>query len=262
MNLDLTTLPNRGVYNPPHWIHEVETHTSSTGDLVLAYPEGRTAEKLLKKMQDVPAWDASKYWEEAQGESLNDPTENIELEQLEESAVQPEEPQGPPKLAIAKVDPNQRFDFFANMPTPRAKPREVTSKVESLAEQKDTVEAEQRVEQQVEPVPRPSFASLEAATKESEAAVDAIRRLVFEGPVKSVKPSVSAKNLKRIRTFEKAANAIEASVTSLHKDVREGITALASDYTIIITPESKWRHASLGDIAIKFAVSLLGLSLF
>jgi hypothetical protein len=259
-DLDLTKLPNRGIYNPPHWISDVKMYKSSTGELALTYPEGRTTEKLLKKMQDVPAWDPARVWAETE-QSLTDGAEDMEYEQIEAQAAQPESTE-PPKVALAKVDESKRFDFMSNRPVPRTKP--VAPKVEE-AKAEETVERLEAVKAEADAeVAHPHSAdSLIAAVQASEAAVSGIRHNVLEHRIDSVEKNVSTI---RQALNEAAAESAELKAAVMRKVVREDIEASASESIttiapetvaeVTIAPEAKWRHASLEDISIKFAVSL------
>jgi hypothetical protein len=278
LDMDLTKLPNRGIYNPPHWISEVKMYKSPSGELALIYPGGRTTEKLLLKMQDVPAWDPAKVWAETE-QSLSDEAEDMEYEQIEQAA-QPGNTE-PPKVALAKVDEDKRFDFMSNRPVPRAKP--IAPKVEETIEKLGAVKAEADAE-----IANPhSAASLIAAVQASEAAVSAIRHNVLEHRVDSVEKNISTirhnvlkhrvdsveKNLSTIRQAlnEAAAKSAELKAAAMREVVREEIEASVSESITTITPntttkeitikdtiapEAKWRHASLDDISVKFAVSL------
>jgi len=259
LDMDLTKLPNRGIYNPPHWISEVKTYRSPSGELVLTYPGGRTAEKLLKKMQDVPAWDPAKVWAETE-QSLTDEAEDMEYEQIEQAA-QPGNTE-PPKVALAKVDEDKRFDFMSNRPVPRAKP--IAPNVEETIKELEAVKAEADAE-----VAQPhSAASLIAAIQASEAAVFAMTHNVLENRVDSVKKNVStirqALNDAAAKSAElKAAVMREAVREDIEASVSESITTITPETTAngTIAPEAKWRHASLDDISTKFAVSphILGM---
>lgn len=254
LDMDLTKLPNRGIYNPPHWISEVKTYRSSSGELVLIYPGGRTTEKLLKKMQDVPAWDPTKVWAETE-QSLTDEAEDMEYEQIEQAAQLGNTE--PPKVALAKVDEDKRFDFMSNRPVPRAKP--VAPKVEETIEKLEAM----KVEADAEVAHPHSAASLIAAVQASEAAVSAIRHNVLENRVDLVERNVSTI---RQALNEAAAKSAELKAAAMREVIREDIEASVSESitTIIpgtitkdtIAPEAKWRHASLDDISTKFAVSL------
>ncbi|KAF2712404.1 hypothetical protein K504DRAFT_488839 [Pleomassaria siparia CBS 279.74] len=244
-DLDLTKLPNRGVYNPPHWISDVQTYTSPTGDLVLSYPEGRTAEKLLEKMQDVPAWDPAQVWGQSE---LVDEAEYNEPEQLEEP-VQPE-PTGPNKHAIALVDESKRFDFMSNLPTPRKKPQETAPKVDGSQQKVEAVAAETSSEAVSKPAV--NLVELEAKLQASKAAIAKMRHIVIESGANSVGSRVAAI---RQEVLEDATKSIQARIAAVRATVRDGITSLASESITTIVPEAKWRHASLADPTIKFALT-------
>ncbi|KAF2632366.1 actin-domain-containing protein [Macroventuria anomochaeta] len=125
LDLDLSKLPNRGVYKRPSWAKNIKLYNTSSGELALAFPEYRSAEQFINLIQSTPEWDAF------EPELLEDD------ELLVEDVVAPVVPEAPAavpvmdpatpeyrRAAVVKQDPEKTFDFMSNRPVPRAKPVE------------------------------------------------------------------------------------------------------------------------------------------
>jgi hypothetical protein len=136
-DLDISTQANRGIYDAPKWIKDVKLQQNGEGDIVLAFPKGRSLEGLLEEMQRVPDYTPPV-------------PEETEADLLAEDEFQaPEAAQPPPtmdpatpefkKAALVKDDEDKpKFDFMSNRPVPRtpkpAAPAAPATPVEPVAE--------------------------------------------------------------------------------------------------------------------------------
>ncbi|KAJ4342250.1 hypothetical protein N0V87_001236 [Didymella glomerata] len=152
LDLDLSKLPNQGVYKRPSWVKDIKLHNTASGELALAFPEYRSAEQFLKVIQAVPEWDAF------------EPETLEEDELLVEDVVAPVVPEAVPvmdpatpefkRAAIVKQDPEKMFDFMSNRPVPRAKPAETPVETAEVPVVEEVVQVEEKV--LVEPTHEPS----------------------------------------------------------------------------------------------------------
>lgn len=151
LDLDLSKLPNRGVYKRPSWVKNIKLYNTTNGELALAFPEYRNAEQFIKIIQDTPKWDAF------EPETLDE--DELLIEDVVEPVV-PEAPAAVPvmdpatpdykKAAVVKQDADKKFDFMSNRPVPRAKPVEPHNEVPEAPVIDEDVQVEQFVS--VEPV--------------------------------------------------------------------------------------------------------------
>ena len=148
LDLDLSKLPNRGVYKRPSWVKNIKLYKTESGELALAFPEYKSAEQFIKVIQDTPEFDAF------------EPEALEEDELLVEDVVSPVVPEAAAALpimdpatpefkraAVVKQDPEKKFDFMSNRPLPRAKP------VETPAETVVEVPVVEEIEQVEKAVP-------------------------------------------------------------------------------------------------------------
>lgn len=168
-DLDISKQANRGIYDAPKWIKDVKLQQNDEGDIVLAFPNGRSLEGLLEEMQRVPDYTPPV-------------PEETEAELLAEDEFQaPEAAQPPPtmdpatpefkKAALVKDDEDKpKFDFMSNRPVPRtpkpAAPAAPAAPVEPIAEVvEETIEVtpeavvKEVVVEEVVPVPEPTSTS-------------------------------------------------------------------------------------------------------
>lgn len=219
LDLDLSKLPNRGVYKRPSWVKNIKLYNTSTGELALAFPEYKSAEHFIKVIQTTPDFDA--YEPEALEED----------ELLVEDVVAPVLPEAPAAVpvmdpatpeykrgAVVRQDPDKKpFDFMSNRPVPRAKP------VESV--------------KPVEPVETP-----------------VVEEVVQVEETISVQPAhtPSSPNPSRHTEIESRAQSLTDAITQLRKEAR-----LNSEHSASQVNEVLWRHVPLTDDDVKFAVSSL-----
>ena len=129
LDLDLSKLPNRGVYKRPSWIKNIKLYKSENGELALAFPEYKNAEQFIKVIQSTPDFDAFEPELPEEDELLvEDVVESVAPEAP--AAVPVMDPATPEykKGAIVTQNPDRKpFDFMSNRPVPRAKPVENSS---------------------------------------------------------------------------------------------------------------------------------------
>lgn len=212
LDLDLSKLPNCGVYKRPSWVKNIKLYKTESGELALAFPQYKNAEQFIKIIQSTPEFDAFEPELLEEDELLvEDVVESVTTETP--AAVPVMDPATPEykKGAIVKQDPDKKpFDFMSNRPVPRAK----------------TVET----------------SSGEAPVKEEVVKVDDV---VPTQPAHS--PSVSLRHTELETKVQYLADAI----TALRKEAR-----LNNERSTSQVNEVLWRHVSLTDNDLKFAVSL------
>ena len=180
LDLDLSKLPNRGVYKRPSWVKNIKLYKTSSGELALAFPEYRSAEQFINLVQATPEWDAF------------EPETLEEDELLVEDVVAPVVPEAPAAMpvmdpatpeykraAVVKQDPEKKFDFMSNRPVPRAKPVETPIETAEAPVVEEVVHVEEAVP--VQPTHAPSspapsrYAELETRTQSLTDAITALR---------------------------------------------------------------------------------------
>jgi hypothetical protein len=230
LDMDLAKLPNRGIYDVPHWVGDIKLHRTAAGDVVLAYPEDKSAEEFIQALQMAPEWESVTSAEE---EMLINEAEELLVEEAEDllepvlpaEAVPVMDPATPvfKRAAVVKMDSEKKpFDFMSNRPVPRAKPVEV-EKIEAAVE---------AVEQAPEPV----------------SLVDSrVTELVS-----AFETSQSALNGLRLSILEHRAQRIADNIANMRSSTRRNKPTSPA----VPTEEVKWRHVPLSDAATKFAVSL------
>ena len=219
LDLDLSKLPNRGVYKRPNWVKNIKLYKTESGELALAFPEYKSAEHFLKVIQDTPDFDA--FEPEALEEDELLVEDVVEPVVPEASAAVPVMDPATPEFkraAVVKQDPEKTFDFMSNRPVPRAKPVEtpVATSAETVAEApivEETVQVEEALP--VQPTHTPSSST----------------------------PS-------RHADFDTRAQTLTDAITQLRNEAH-----LNSENTASQVNEVMWRHVPLTDNDVKFAVS-------
>ncbi|KAF2687071.1 hypothetical protein K458DRAFT_333133 [Lentithecium fluviatile CBS 122367] len=238
-NLDISRLPNRGIYDAPGWIKDVKLQKLGDSDFVLSIPGKRSLETLLEEMQHVPEYVTEQQRQDLQEKFLAEEGEELTVEQPEPPVMDPETP-AYRRAALVKQDAEKRFDFMSNRPVPRAPP------VEPVAEPAETVKETVVVESKVDPV-----AVKETIVEEVE---------VEPKPASSSQTSTDTPAVGSPTTemLESSALATEQNIAALREAVRDSVIALSSKSIERITPaevETKWRHVPLTDLDIKFALT-------
>lgn len=181
MDLDISKLPNRGVYKRPSWVKNIKLYNTSSGELALAFPKYRSAEQFLKLIQDAPEWDAFEAETFEEDELF---IEDVVAPVVPEasSAVPVMDPATPEykRAAVVKQDPDKKFDFMSNRPVPRAKPVETIVETAEAPVVEEVVQVEQSIP--VQPVHAPSaptpsrHAELETRAQSLTDAITALRQ--------------------------------------------------------------------------------------
>jgi len=232
--LDISRLPNQGIYDAPGWIKDVKLQKSGDNEFVLALPGRRSLETFLEEMQRVPEYVSEQQQQALEEEFLAEPEEELVVEQPE-PVMDPETPAFR-RAALVKQDAEKRFDFMSNRPVPR------TSPVETVTE---TV----TVETEVKPVAENVVTVKETVVVETSSPQNSGANTAAQAPTTSIAETLEASTL-----------AAEENVAALRNDVRDGVTALSSKSVKPITSseaEAKWRDVPLTDVNVKFAVSLV-----
>lgn len=220
LDMDLSKLANRGVYDCPRWVRDIRLFRTESGNLALAFPKHKTAEQFLKVMQTVPTWELAQVVEE------DDP-----LVGGGTSAPEPDLLQKPPtmdpntpafkKAAVVKMDADKKpFDFMSNRPVPRAKPveKEIMENLIAIEESRT----------QAMPSTSSSLTDLASAVQLSGSTVSELRRSIIELRASHLADNVLAlKNAAQLSVPASSASKIE---------------------------EDRWRHVPITDLAVKFAV--------
>ncbi|KAF2025961.1 actin-domain-containing protein [Setomelanomma holmii] len=142
LDLDMASLPNRGVYSSygsPPWVHDVKLRTSTSGELILTYPRYTSAEQILNIILNPPEWDPAQTVEQeelvdAESEVLVEDAADLLDPVLPQESMPTMDPATPAfkRAAVVKIDPEKKpFDFMSNRPVPRAKPA-ISEKVEDM----------------------------------------------------------------------------------------------------------------------------------
>jgi hypothetical protein len=237
--LDVSRLPNRGVYDAPGWIKDVKLQKTGHSDFVLSLPGRRSLETFLEEMQRV-----SEYVSEQQQRAFEEkfePEDELVVEQPEPPVMDPDTPAFR-RAALVKQDAEKKFDFMSNRPVPRASP------IEPVAQPLNSVKETVVVETEVKPIAE------NVATVKETVVVEASSPPT-PGVNSPVQPSTPITEM-----LEASSLAAEKNVAALRKDVHGSITSLRGQSVERITPaeaEAKWRDVPLTDVDIKFAVSLV-----
>ncbi|KAI8936858.1 hypothetical protein NX059_006095 [Plenodomus lindquistii] len=151
LNMDLSKLPNGGVYEAPRWVQDIKLYKTDSGELALAYPRHTSAAEFLSLLQAVPKLEESttessdllvdEVEVEAEAEAnLNagaEPT-GLSVSASSEEQLPTMDPATPAfkRAAMVKADTEKKFDFMSNRPVPRTKPLEQSLPIaEAKAEQ-------------------------------------------------------------------------------------------------------------------------------
>jgi hypothetical protein len=226
--MDMAKLANRGIYQRKLWIEDIRLRRTDTGELALAFPARRTAEDLIRLMQEVPAWEPTETAAEdelvdvAEEDSLVDEAADLLAPVLPQSPAPVMDPATPAfkRAAVVKIDPDKKpFDFMSNRPVPRAAPAEAP--VEEVLEV---------VEPAFEP-PQPALSPLVGITSAVETSHSTLSEL-------------------RLAVLEHRAQRLSNTVAVLRKITRQS----DSSPSLPKAEEVKWRHVPITDPALKFAV--------
>ncbi|KAF2263810.1 hypothetical protein CC78DRAFT_267444 [Lojkania enalia] len=187
-NMDLASYPNRGKFEEPPWIYDVEVTATRNGKVHIGYSDHQFRDLLAQIGSEPPVQ------EERLEEELEDPADGTLKEVIEEVKAQAEAPESEAsstkKPTPAKKLEQKPFDFMSNRPVPRAKPESPRPAEETIAETivvespKPGIEIRQ---------PAQTF-DLEAATKAAEDAVAAIRQAVHD----TISENLSESQTKRL----------------------------------------------------------------
>ncbi|KAF1351573.1 hypothetical protein EJ07DRAFT_137371 [Lizonia empirigonia] len=188
LDLDLSKLPNRGVYKRPSWVKNIKLYKTESGELALAFPEYKSAEQFIKIIQTTPEFNGCEPEALDEDELLVEDV--VEPVVPEASAVPVMDPATPEykRAAVVKQDAEKKFDFMSNRPVPRAKPIE-TPVVEEVAQVEAAAETPV-VEDVVQHTPSSRYAELET---QAQSLADAITQLRREARLNS-EPSASQVN--------------------------------------------------------------------
>jgi actin-related protein 6 len=132
LDLDLSHLPNRGIYKRPSWVKNIKLYKTESGELALAFPEYKSAELFIKVVQSTPEFDAYEPELLEEDELL---VEDVVAPVVPEAAVPVMDPATPEykRGAVVKQDTDKKpFDFMSNRPVPRAKPVETPAVEEAV----------------------------------------------------------------------------------------------------------------------------------
>jgi hypothetical protein len=247
-NMDISKLPNRGIYDAPDWIKDVKLQKLNNS-FVLALPETRTLDLLLNEMESVPEWVTEGQPQELKDEPVAEEEEEELLVEAPAPPVMDPETPAHRRAALVKIDAEKRFDFMSNRPVPRKPPVEPI--VENIETTKKTVVVEAKVESAAKPNEIVEEAVVVEAQVEPVLALPSQRR--SNGPT-PVTPSSAI-----IEKLESSSMAVEQTVAALREAVRESITTLtseSSERTVPVEVEAKWQSMPLNDLDTKFAVSI------
>lgn len=141
LDLDLSKLPNRGVYKRPSWVKNIKLYETESGELALAFPKYKSAEHFIKIIQTTPEYDSFEPELLEEDELL---VEDVVEPVVPEAAVPVMDPATPEykRGAVVKQDADKKFDFMSNRPVPRAKPVEApveTPVVEEIVQVEEVV---------------------------------------------------------------------------------------------------------------------------
>ncbi|PVI06063.1 actin-domain-containing protein [Periconia macrospinosa] len=129
--LDVARQANRGVYDAPKWIKDVQVVMNQEGRVLLDFPAHKNIQKLLTVMEGMPEWET----EQQVVEDIEDTVEEGDL--VAEEPVPQMDPDTPAfkRAAVVKQDPDSKpFDFMSNRPVPRTLTQDpiVNTAVESV----------------------------------------------------------------------------------------------------------------------------------
>lgn len=165
LDLDLSKLPNRGVYRRPTWVKDIKLYNTSSGELALAFPAYRSAEHFIKVIQETPEWEVEPETFEEDELLVEDVVAPVVSEAP--AAVPVMDPATPEfkRAAVVKQDSEKKFDFMSNRPVPRAKPVETPAEPAAAPVVEKVVQVEQSV-------PAPSTHTPSSATPSRHAELE------------------------------------------------------------------------------------------
>ncbi|KAH7340056.1 hypothetical protein BKA66DRAFT_544094 [Pyrenochaeta sp. MPI-SDFR-AT-0127] len=221
LDMDISKLANRGVYASPRWVRYIRLIGTKSSEIVLAFPKGKTADQFLQVMQKAPTWDSIRAVEE-DDLLAEDATNSLEPVLLPEQlpTMDPDTPAFK-RAAVTKVDPDKKpFDFMSNRPVPRAKPVEkvITDNVFKVEEPRSQRTARSPA----------SPADLASAVELSGSAVIKLRRSFIEHRTSRLADNIAA--------------------------LRNAVQLNKSDASALNMEAGSWRHISIADLTIKFAL--------
>ena len=226
LNMELSRLGTSGIYEPPMWIHDIRLSKEDSGEVILIFPEGKSAEQLLRAMREAPVVEPIRAVEEIEPLVVKSPEISAPVSSQEPPATIPEAPAFK-RAALVTMDSGKRpFDFMSNRPVPRAK----------LAQEArmEDVNKSSHLSPQPTVLPRStiSMVDMASAVESSRAAITQMRCAVFEQQAKLVTTEIEA--LRRATKHQAQIPLIE---------------------------DVKWQHVPVVDLALKFAVRTLDLPL-
>ncbi|KAH9872044.1 hypothetical protein J1614_006304 [Plenodomus biglobosus] len=231
LDMDLSKLPNGGVYEAPRWVQDIKLYKTDSGELALAYPQHKSAEEFLNILQTAPRLEESVpetddllvdgAEAEAEAEAGLKATDVPEAVALQEQlpTMDPETPAFK-RAAVVKVDAEKKFDFMSNRPVPRAKPTEQQEPIEE-AKAEEPVAAEVIVEEAT------NLSSSSSASSEST-------------PIEPTTPPT-------------APAPEEVALTDAHASIPTATEVQTGPDTSTIEA-IKWRSVRIDNLALKFAL--------
>ncbi|KZM24044.1 mitochondrion [Ascochyta rabiei] len=123
LDLDLSKLPNRGVYKRPAWVKNIKLYRTHAGDFALAFPKHTSADHFINLIHATPEYDAGEPGLLHADELLDDDAAAPAVPEAPAAApvmdpATPEYKRG----AVVKQDAEKTFDFMSNRPVPRPAP--------------------------------------------------------------------------------------------------------------------------------------------
>ncbi|KAF1978306.1 hypothetical protein BU23DRAFT_524813 [Bimuria novae-zelandiae CBS 107.79] len=228
-SLDMTTQANRGIYDPPEWIKDVQLERTRKGKYILSFPKDKTftEETLLEAMRHVPTYtppapEEIVEVEAPENELLAEEGAPLASEAAESPSPLPVMDPATPafkRAALVKDDDEKpKFDFMSNRPTPRQ--------------------------------PKPTEFAEPAKPTERVAEVVVEETLTVAEP--------EAANESRHAAMESAVRSAEQEVSDIREALREHITSHSSKTVMRVekpSPAAQWNHVPFTDPALKFALA-------
>lgn len=123
LNMDVSKLSNRGIYNPPTWVKDVRLSRAQNGELILLCPKNKDVSQLIQAIQATPTWEPTFAGEEAVATEefpLEESSEPLNTAPAQEAlpTIDPDTPAFK-RAAVVKMDAEKPFDFMSNRPVPR-----------------------------------------------------------------------------------------------------------------------------------------------
>lgn len=218
LDMDFSKFANRGIYDAPRWVKDIQLVKTEAGDLALAFPQHKSLEQLLETMQRAPTWEP--FFEES-AELLVEEGEDAVSTEEQAPTMDPDTP-AHKRAAVVKMDTEKKpFDFMSNRPVPRNKPVQQPVVEDAVAED--------------------SAPTTTSTTTPAEPFVQKTESQPKQEPKSELRASI----------LEKQAQRLAQDFAALKKAVQQG-QSTAPD---IKPEETKWRQIQVTDINLKFAVS-------